>query len=51
MSIGETRDNHRRTGVAVKEAKISGLNKEIAEIKETQMRIEDKIYMVSLENK
>ncbi len=51
MSTREQRDNQRRTGGAVKEAKISGMNKELQEIKEMQMRIEDKIYMLSLENK
>ena len=51
MAVNEQRDNERRHGYALKEAKIGGLNKELAEIKEMQMRIEDKIYMLSLENK
>ncbi len=51
MNVIEVRDNQRRAVIAVKDAKIGGLSKELAEIKDTQMSIEDKIYAISIENK
>lgn len=48
MGANEQRDNEKRQGVNLKDARIQGLNKDIKEIKEMQMSIEDKIYMVSL---
>jgi hypothetical protein len=51
MALIETRDHHKRQGVAVKEVLIRGLNKELEEMKETQIRMEDKIYGLSIQNK
>lgn len=51
MSLCEARDNHTRTHVAVKDARIKQIAGEMRESKEMQMMMEDKIYMLSIDNK
>jgi DNA repair exonuclease SbcCD ATPase subunit len=51
MAVMEQRDNQRRAGVSLKEAKLRSLHKDLEEVKQGQIRMEDKIYMLSLENK
>ncbi len=51
MAISEARDQGKMQGVLYKEAKVKELEKEIQTMKETQMRMEDKIYVLSIENK
>ena len=51
MAVMEQRDNQRRVGVSLKEAKLRALDKDLEEVKQGQIRMEDKIYMLSLENK
>ena len=51
MTVVEARDQAKRQGVMMKEAKVRELEKEIENMKETQMRMEDKIYVLSIENK
>ena len=51
MTLTENRENHKRLAVAVKDVRIKSTTKEIQENKELQIRMEDKIYMLSIENK
>ena len=51
MNLGEARDNQARTRLQVKAGKIGGVQEEIKESKEMQIMMEDKIYMLSIDNK
>ena len=51
MNLCEARDNHIRTHIAVKDAKIKSIQGELQESKDMQMMMEDKIYMLSIDNK
>lgn len=51
MNLCEARDNHNRTHIAVKDARIKQVQGELQESKDMQIMMEDKIYMLSIDNK
>lgn len=51
MNLCEARNNHTRTHTAVKDARIKQVQGELQESKDMQMMMEDKIYMLSIDNK
>lgn len=51
MTLAETRDMHKKQAIAVKEVKLRELSKELEEQKDMHIKMEDKIYVLSIENK
>lgn len=51
MTLAEQRDAHKRQALAVRERQIEHVGKELKEGRETQMKMEEKIFMLSVENK
>jgi ethanolamine utilization cobalamin adenosyltransferase len=51
MNLCEIRDQQIRHHLQLKQSKITTSEKEILESKEMQMMMEDKIYMLSIDNK
>ena len=51
MALAEARDLQRLSSIAAREAKVKQVTQELEEIKASQMRMEDTIYMLSIQNK